>query len=225
MWSTIAPGLGNHLWQSTVFVGFAALLTLALRKNHARARYWLWLAASLKFLIPFSLLVSLGKSARMSGIAQRLGRCLFRNWGNCPAGKVFRSPVFLCRRRWRPRGCVELWRLFRCGASDGGGFLPRSAARGRYMTGARWNSYTGCNRAWTASWRCFRRHRVWNREFSNHPSGLVVAGRDGIGRLDDPHLQTILELKICYVRRRNQSCRHGAYWSRQFLVLPAGLGG
>jgi uncharacterized protein (TIGR03435 family) len=52
--------LGNHLWQSTVFVIAAGLLTLVLRKNHARVRYWLWLAASVKFLIPFSLLVAVG---------------------------------------------------------------------------------------------------------------------------------------------------------------------
>src|SRR5258708_13444311 len=50
----------NHLWQSTLFAGLAALLALALRKNRARTRYWLWMAASLKFLIPFSLLVGIG---------------------------------------------------------------------------------------------------------------------------------------------------------------------
>jgi bla regulator protein BlaR1 len=33
---------------------------LFLRKNQARARYWLWLAASVKFLIPLSLLVAMG---------------------------------------------------------------------------------------------------------------------------------------------------------------------
>jgi bla regulator protein BlaR1 len=60
MWSGIAPALGNHLWQSTIFAVIAGLLTLLLRKNQARTRYWLWLAASAKFLIPFSLLVSLG---------------------------------------------------------------------------------------------------------------------------------------------------------------------
>jgi len=59
-WSTIAPGLGNHLWQSTLFAAAAGLLTLTLRKNHARIRFALWLAASVKFLIPFSLLVSVG---------------------------------------------------------------------------------------------------------------------------------------------------------------------
>jgi len=60
MWSEFAAAMGNHLWQSTLFTVVAGLLTLALRKNHARARYWLWLAASVKFLIPFSLLVGLG---------------------------------------------------------------------------------------------------------------------------------------------------------------------
>ena len=36
--------LANHLWQSTAFAGVAALLTLALKKNHASVRYWLWFA-------------------------------------------------------------------------------------------------------------------------------------------------------------------------------------
>jgi uncharacterized protein (TIGR03435 family) len=60
MWTALAPSIGNHLWQSTLFAAAAGLLTLALRKNHARARYCLWLAASLKFLVPFSLLTGLG---------------------------------------------------------------------------------------------------------------------------------------------------------------------
>jgi len=60
LWSAIAPGLANHLWQSTLVAAAAGVLTLALRKHHARARYWLWLAASIKFLIPFALLVRLG---------------------------------------------------------------------------------------------------------------------------------------------------------------------
>ncbi len=60
MWAAVGPELGNHLWQSTLFACAAGLLTLTLRRNQARARYWLWLAASVKFLIPFSLLVGLG---------------------------------------------------------------------------------------------------------------------------------------------------------------------
>src|SRR5256885_4156597 len=56
----IAPGMGNPLGQSMLFAITVGLLTLILRKNQARARYWLWLAASVKFLIPFSVLVGMG---------------------------------------------------------------------------------------------------------------------------------------------------------------------
>ena len=50
--------LWNHLWQSTLCAAAVWLLTLAMRKNRAAVRYWLWFAASVKFLVPFSLLVS-----------------------------------------------------------------------------------------------------------------------------------------------------------------------
>ena len=35
-------------------------MTLALRRHDARVRYWLWAAASVKFFVPFSWLISLG---------------------------------------------------------------------------------------------------------------------------------------------------------------------
>jgi beta-lactamase regulating signal transducer with metallopeptidase domain len=50
----------NHLWQSTLFAATAGLLTVTLAKHGAHVRYGLWYAASLKFLLPFSLLVSVG---------------------------------------------------------------------------------------------------------------------------------------------------------------------
>jgi bla regulator protein blaR1 len=65
--ASIWPGMANHLWQSTLFVIVAGLLTLLLRKNQARTRYWLWLAASVKFLIPFSLLVVIGSHLASAG--------------------------------------------------------------------------------------------------------------------------------------------------------------
>jgi uncharacterized protein (TIGR03435 family) len=52
--------IGNHLWQTTIFAAAIWLATLILRNNPAQIRYSLWLAASLKFLLPFSLLISLG---------------------------------------------------------------------------------------------------------------------------------------------------------------------
>jgi uncharacterized protein (TIGR03435 family) len=50
----------NHLWQSTLFAGAVAILALAFRNNRAHVRYWLWLAASVKFLIPFGALLWIG---------------------------------------------------------------------------------------------------------------------------------------------------------------------
>ncbi len=52
--------IANHLWQSTVFGLIAACSTLMLRKNETRLRFWIWFGASLKFLLPFAPLVSLG---------------------------------------------------------------------------------------------------------------------------------------------------------------------
>ena len=52
--------LFNHLWQSTIFAVVVAIAAFMLRRHSPRLRYWLWLAASIKFLLPFSLLVSTG---------------------------------------------------------------------------------------------------------------------------------------------------------------------
>jgi bla regulator protein BlaR1 len=52
----------NHLWQSTLFAVMAALLTLAFSKNRAQVRYCVWLSASIKFLVPFGLLMNLSNS-------------------------------------------------------------------------------------------------------------------------------------------------------------------
>ncbi len=54
--------LFDHLWQSTLFACGAAALTLLFRRSGANVRYGLWFAASLKFLIPFSLLFALGRA-------------------------------------------------------------------------------------------------------------------------------------------------------------------
>jgi bla regulator protein blaR1 len=50
----------DHLWQSTLFCGGIWLLALALRGNRAAVRHGLWVAASIKFLVPFSALFSAG---------------------------------------------------------------------------------------------------------------------------------------------------------------------
>jgi bla regulator protein BlaR1 len=60
MMSWVPASLANHLWQSTLVVVLVWLVTLALRRHDARVRYWLWAAASLKFVVPFSWLIGLG---------------------------------------------------------------------------------------------------------------------------------------------------------------------
>jgi uncharacterized protein (TIGR03435 family) len=64
--------LTNHLWQSTCFAVAAGVLTAAFRGNRAKVRYWLWLSASLKFLVPFSLLMSLGNHLERAPAARNL---------------------------------------------------------------------------------------------------------------------------------------------------------
>lgn len=52
--------LVNHLWQSTLVVIVAGVWAWTFRQHSARLRYWLWFSATVKFLLPFSLLIALG---------------------------------------------------------------------------------------------------------------------------------------------------------------------
>jgi beta-lactamase regulating signal transducer with metallopeptidase domain len=47
----------NHLWQATIFFLIALIFSLLLRGGPARARYLVWLAASVKFALPSMLIV------------------------------------------------------------------------------------------------------------------------------------------------------------------------
>jgi uncharacterized protein (TIGR03435 family) len=59
------PAFVNHLWQSSLFAAGVFALALILRNNRPQIRYWLWLVASVKFLVPFSLLVSVGRQVEI----------------------------------------------------------------------------------------------------------------------------------------------------------------
>ena len=60
----------DHLWQSTAFAIVIALLALVLRRNRARVRYALWLAASVKFFVPLALIIAVGRLVSPSAIEQ-----------------------------------------------------------------------------------------------------------------------------------------------------------
>jgi uncharacterized protein (TIGR03435 family) len=64
MIDTLVYSAASHLVESTLFAGAVALLTLAFRANRAQVRFWLWLSASLKFLVPFALLSVAGSHIR-----------------------------------------------------------------------------------------------------------------------------------------------------------------
>jgi len=53
--------IANHVWQSTLFAAAVGLVVVVCRRFGPRASYGLWLAASAKFLIPFSFLSSAGR--------------------------------------------------------------------------------------------------------------------------------------------------------------------
>lgn len=50
----------DHIWQSTLFVAGAGFIALLLKANSAKVRYRLWVLASLKFLVPLTLLTQAG---------------------------------------------------------------------------------------------------------------------------------------------------------------------
>jgi len=52
----------DHLWQSTLVALVIGVLTFLFRNNSASVRHDLWFAASVKFLLPFSLLALLGRA-------------------------------------------------------------------------------------------------------------------------------------------------------------------
>jgi bla regulator protein blaR1 len=53
--------LVNHLWQATLFAGIAFAAAVVLHRAPARVRYTIWMLASLKFILPSALFVSLAR--------------------------------------------------------------------------------------------------------------------------------------------------------------------
>jgi beta-lactamase regulating signal transducer with metallopeptidase domain len=84
----------NHLWQSTLFAAFMGFLTWLLRSHGAHLRFGLWLAASLKFLLPFSLLIALGAQFSWhSGAASQIAPVLIRVAAPFPTDLSDPAPV------------------------------------------------------------------------------------------------------------------------------------
>jgi bla regulator protein BlaR1 len=213
MWTALAPAVGNHLWQSTLFAVAAGLLTLTLRKNHARARYWLWLAASLKFLVPFSLLASLGSRMAWSrGSAPTQGVLSFvieqvsrpfaqQNSSQAAAQTILASLPAILVAAWVCGFAAVLmiwlarWRRVSAGI--------RNAAplhEGREVEALRRLEQAGGVR---------RKIEIFLSRASLEPGILgivkpVLVWPDGISdRLEDAHLEAILAHEVWHVRRND----------------------
>lgn len=216
-WKAIAPALANHLWQSTLFAAAAALLTLALRKNSARVRYVIWLVASLKFLVPFSLLVAVGSlfSWRHVPVSTTSGMYMVEVVGQpftkpltvntvVPApiasGSVMQLlPPLLCV--WLIGVvavlCVWIVRWWR---------VANSLRKARPLTEGR---------EYSTLRRLEERHpapapvKLMLSEFSLEPGifGIVrptlLWPRSVSDHLDDTHLESIIAHELCHVRRRD----------------------
>jgi bla regulator protein BlaR1 len=207
----------NHLWQSTGFAAAAVLLALALRANHARARYWLWLAASVKFLVPFSVLAAIGSG---------LGRWL------APATPVSRLPFVM-------EQIVQPFAPIQDASVPGAASVPATTNLLPALLLALW--LCGFVAVLLYGWSCWRRVAA-----AIHLSTPLTEGRElealwkvgrtislprvprlvsssaklepgvfgifrpvlwlpaGIGdRLDDAELEAILAHELCHIRRRD----------------------
>lgn len=101
--------IANHLWQSTIFAAFAAALAFTLRNNRPSVRYWIWMAASLKFLLPFTLLIGVGAlvpapSETASVLTAPSASALVES-----VDKAFTIPAEPLPRDWRPELLLSLW--------------------------------------------------------------------------------------------------------------------
>ena len=191
--------LANHLWQSTLFAGVAGLLTLTLRNHHARVRHGVWLAASCKFLIPLSALVTMGSHVQ---------------WRSAPETTRFGWPVVMeqVSQPFAPPAVSSPWSANAPAASR----LP-AILFGIWACG-----FAGISCSWWIRWR---RIRAVVRAGSRAPleipiraicsstslepgvSGVfrqVLLLPEGIfERLSPGQLQAVIAHELCHVRHRD----------------------
>jgi bla regulator protein blaR1 len=194
--------LANHLWQSTLCSLTVWLLSLALKNNHAAVRYRLWLAASVKFLLPFSLLVSVGSQV---------------GWR---AASAMASPT--ARPQWSS-AAADMARPFTVSALALVTVTPRASIRFPAILLAVWLCGFALN---IILWlRCWRQMRAARKRAVPLALGLPIAAMsssaltepgvlgirqpilllpEGImDRLPPAQLDAVLAHEMCHVRRRD----------------------
>ena len=171
--------MSNHLWQSTLFALAAGLLAFALRRNRPEVRFWLWFAASAKFLLPFALLTSLG--TRMPAPAPRAMPPAVTQ-AVVQIAEPFSAPadIIPSRAAWRPGLLLLAWV---CGS------VAVAAIRFRAWLRLRAGLCSGSPVVMPAVVGLWR------------PRLLLPAGIEE--RLTPPQLAAVVAHEMCHVRRRD----------------------
>lgn len=195
------PALLNHLWQSTLFAAGAAVVALALRQNQARVRFWVWMAASLKFLLPFgvaaaaggALGTALGWSRHAIGAAPQVAQAVSQPFGTV----VLLLPASTAGTASGPSGWI--WLL---GAAWLAGALLLAI---RWLR--RWWELQGI--AARAVEARLQGERVWLTDASLEPGQFgvlrprLLLPRGIVERLSAAELAAVLAHEGCHARRRD----------------------
>jgi bla regulator protein blaR1 len=200
----MTQALAGHLWQSTFFALAAGLTTAAFRGNRAQVRYWLWLSASLKFLVPFALLLNLGSylETRMPAARQVASQITTPavSWtveefsGPSLSGTLPQSTTATSIIHWIPIALLALWL---------GGFATVAFIRFRgwlrIRAAVRASAATGISE--TVEIRASPCHLGPAVVGIMRP---VLLFPEGIAeRLTPSELETVLAHELCHVRRRD----------------------
>ena len=204
-----------HLWQSTLCLLLAALLAVVFRRASARIRHTIWTFASVKFLVPFSLLVLAGDY--IGSLAS-----------------AWTSPQVTSAIRWLDQP-LSIWNLGTgIGASpallDGRGLVLLTLVWGlgtAGLTAWRWREWRALSRLARVSTRIedgrevrllrgiarsserLQRIEILQCHSTLEPGVLGIARPKllwpvGLSdRLSDPELESILAHEACHVDRRD----------------------
>ncbi len=213
--------LTNHVWQSTLFAAAAGLLTVAFRKNRANVRYWLWFSASVKFFVPFSLLMSAGSHLQWAPTAHKIAAQIGMPAVSLTMERITQpfadtTPVRSTRGNpdWISTAALGVWV---CGFA--GVALMRFRAWRRVRAAVRASapleipaivevrSSPGLLEPGVVGWR---------RPILLLPAGIAQ-------RLSPPQLEAVLAHELCHVRRRDNllagihMLAETAYWFHPFV--------
>ncbi|HUQ08922.1 MAG TPA: M56 family metallopeptidase [Steroidobacteraceae bacterium] len=192
----MSAGFLDHLWQSTLFAICAWLVTRLLRNNGAHLRHGVWLVASLKFLIPFSLLAMMGE--QLQPIVSGQGASALPSFAAAGLATLLTSPG-----QAMPAGATG---TFWSGVAGGVWLLGFLALAVRWLI--RWNRAKLLSR--TATSTDFAGPvRVMTSPMLREPAVVgifrpVLLLPTGIERcLSSAQLRAILDHELCHVRRHD----------------------